>query len=495
MELNKVAESLTKNEITILKSLSKTQDFNKLLSQTKLKEVELNRGLLWLEHKNLIKINTKESELINLDSNGKLYLKSGLPEKRFLDAIKSKPLPINKLEKSAKLSKEELNVSIGLLKRNNYIKLGKEVEITKQGKDFLKENLVEKLLKSLPQELEKLSSKEQSIVKELKTRKQIIIPELVKERTIELTDQGKRLSKLDIKTDLLETLTPEMLMKGNWKNKQFRRYDIKAPVPKFYPGKRHFVNLAIQHAKKIWLEMGFTEMTGPIINTSFWTFDALFAPQDHPAREMQDTFFLEGSGKLPDKKLVNKVRKSHEEGWKYKWSENIAKTLVLRTHTTVLSALTLAKLKESDLPAKFFAIGRNYRNEAVDWKHLFEFNQTEGIVVGKDLTFRDLLGYLKEFFSKMGFPQARFRPAYFPYTECSVEIDVFHPKRKTWVELGGAGIFRPEVVEPLLGKDIQVLAWGPGFDRIIKDYYNIEDIRDLYKNEIKQLREIKGWFK
>src|SRR3989344_2960810 len=439
MELNKVAESLTKNEITILKSLSKTQDFNKLLSQTKLKEVELNRGLLWLEHKNLIKINTKESELINLDSNGKLYLKSGLPEKRFLDAIKSKPLPINKLEK--------------------------------------------------------LSSKEQSIVKELKTRKQIIIPELVKERTIELTDQGKRLSKLDIKTDLLETLTPEMLMKGNWKNKQFRRYDIKAPVPKFYPGKRHFVNLAIQHAKKIWLEMGFTEMTGPIINTSFWTFDALFAPQDHPAREMQDTFFLDGSGKLPDKKLVDKVRRSHEEGWKYKWSENIAKTLVLRTHTTVLSALTLAKLKESDLPAKFFAIGRNYRNEAVDWKHLFEFNQTEGIVVGKDLTFRDLLGYLKEFFSKMGFPQARFRPAYFPYTECSVEIDVFHPKRKTWVELGGAGIFRPEVVEPLLGKDIQVLAWGPGFDRIIKDYYNIEDIRDLYKNEIKQLREIKGWFK
>src|SRR3989344_2836820 len=151
MELNKVAESLTKNEITILKSLSKTQDFNKLLSQTKLKE-------------------------------------------------------------------EELNVSIGLLKRNNYIKLGKEVEITKQGKDFLKENLVEKLLKSLPQELEKLSSKEKELIKELKTRKQIIIPELVKERTIELTDQGKRLSKLDIKTDLLETLTPEMLMKGNWKN-------------------------------------------------------------------------------------------------------------------------------------------------------------------------------------------------------------------------------------------------------------------------------------
>ena len=181
------------------------------------------------------------------------------------------------------------------------------------------------------------------------------------------------------------------------------------------------------------------------------------------------------------------------KGWQYKWDEEKAKKLVMRTHTTVLSTQILARLKEKR--GKFFAIGRNFRNEAVDWSHGFEFNQTEGIVIDPDANFRHLLGYLKEFFKKMGFPQARFRPAYFPYCSPSVEIDVYHPIHKKWIELGGAGIFRPEVVVPLIGEDIPVLAWGPGFDRIIMDYYDIHDIRELYKNDIKQLREVKMWLK
>ncbi len=148
-----------------------------------------------------------------------------------------------------------------------------------------------------------------------------------------------------------------------------------------------------------------------------------------------------------------------------------------------------------DLPKKFFAVGRNFRNETLDWSHLFEFNQFEGIVVDKNANFRHLLGYLKEFFKKIGYPQARFRPAHFPYTEPSVEIDVFHPVHKKWIELGGAGIFRPEVVVPLLGEWVPVLAWGPGLDRQLMEYFQITDIRDLYSNDLKQLREIKKWDK
>ena len=166
---------------------------------------------------------------------------------------------------------------------------------------------------------------------------------------------------------------------------------------------------------------------------------------------------------------------------------------MLRTHTTVLSARTLASLKE--LPAKYFALGVNFRNEAIDWSHNVEFNQTEGIVVDEDANFRHLLGYLRTFFRKMGYPEARFRPAYFPYTEMSVEIDVYHPVHKKWVELGGAGMFRPEVVVPLLGKDIPVLAWGPGFDRTIMEYFRIHDIRQLYGNDVKQLREMPLWMR
>ena len=95
----------------------------------------------------------------------------------------------------------------------------------------------------------------------------------------------------------------------------------------------------------------------------------------------------------------------------------------------------------------------------------------------------------------MGYKKVRVRPAYFPYTEPSAEIEVFHPVKKEWIELGGSGIFRPEVTIPLLGKDIPVLAWGLGLERTIVEYYKIEDLRMLYKNDLKQLREIKLWLK
>ena len=196
-------------------------------------------------------------------------------------------------------------------------------------------------------------------------------------------------------------------------------------------------------------------------------------------------------------KLVEEVKKSHElgvggsKGWQYKWDSEMSKKMVLRTHTTSISSQALAKLKEQYLPVKFFAIGKCFRNETVDWSHGFEFNQSEGIVVDENANFRHLLGYLKQFYKKMGFEKIRFRPSYFPYTEPSVEIDVWHPERKIWFEIGGAGMFRPEVTIPLLGKHIPVLAWGPGFDRSLMDYYKIQDLRELYKNDLTQLRKMK----
>jgi len=317
---------------------------------------------------------------------------------------------------------------------------------------------------------------------------------------VKITPAGKKAASNVEFTDETSVLTPEMLVSGSWKATSFRKYNVVAPVKPIYGGRRHFVNQATEYMRKIYLELGFKEMEGPLVNPAFWNFDALFTAQDHPVREMQDTFYFDPlKATLPEKKLIERVKKAHESGtpgssgWQYKWNESEAKRVVLRTHTTVLSARTLAQLKHEELPVKYFAIGKCFRNETLDWKHLFEFNQFEGIVVDKNANFRHLLGYLKTFFKKLGFPQARFRPAYFPYTEMSIEIDVFHPVRKQWIELGGAGIFRPEVVEPLLGEYVPVLAWGPGFDRILMDYYKITDIRDLYRNDVKQLREMKQW--
>ncbi|MEK6872233.1 MAG: phenylalanine--tRNA ligase subunit alpha, partial [Nanoarchaeota archaeon] len=151
--------------------------------------------------------------------------------------------------------------------------------------------------------------------------------------------------------------------------------------------------------------------------------------------------------------------------------------------------------ENGEFPAKYFALGKCFRNETIDWSHGFEFNQSEGIVVDENANFKQLLGYLTEFFNKMGYEKIRIRPGYFPYTEPSLEIDVFHPHHKKWVELGGAGMFRPEITIPIFGKHVPVLAWGPGFDRIIMEFFNITDLRDMYKNELNQLREMKIWNK
>jgi phenylalanyl-tRNA synthetase alpha chain len=233
--------------------------------------------------------------------------------------------------------------------------------------------------------------------------------------------------------------------------------------------------------------------------------DALFVPQDHPARELQDTFYLEHPAKTAvPRQALERVRAVHEngggtgsKGWQTPFNKEISEQLLLRTHTTVLSAQTLWKIREGKLPipGKYFAVGKCFRNEAVDWSHLFEFNQVEGIIVDPNVSFAQLLGYLRIFFSKMGYNQIRLRPHYFPYTEPSVEIDYWNVQRGKWVELGGAGVFRPEVTKALLGEEVPVLAWGPGMDRIMVEYFGITDLRDLYKNDVKQLREMKRFVK
>ncbi|MBT4174284.1 phenylalanine--tRNA ligase subunit alpha [archaeon] len=462
-----------------------------LTIKSKRKEVEVMRALQWLENKKALKIKLELKEIIHLGELGKKYKTKGLPERRLL-----KELP--KAMKDVKLPKAELNIAIGELKKRGIIELGKQIKIKNKPKE---EFLEEKFLKTLPRALKNLQAEEKHAYENLKKRKDLIETKLEKIRTIELTTLGKKLTKQKIKTNMIEALTPKMIKSNAWKGKEFRHYDVEINVPKIQGGKRHFVKTASEYGKKVWLEMGFEEMTGPHLDSSFWVFDALFTAQDHPVRDLQDTFYIKSNSKLPKKELVNKVKQAHEngikgsKGWQYKWDEKEAKKNVLRTHTTNLSARTLANLDKKDIPKKFFSLGRCYRNESLDWCHIFEFNQTEGIVIDPNANFKHLLGYLTQFAKKMGFPKVRFRPAHFPYTEPSVEGDVYDPIHKKWVEFIAAGVFRPEVVVPLLGEDIPVLAWGPGFDRIITSAYKIKDIRELYKNDIKQLKETKHWMR
>lgn len=487
------------------------KDVNKIIEETKLDETSVKRALKFLEAKKLVTIKTKKSELIDLDINGILYLKKNLPERNLLNALfeAKYPLTLEQAKKLVNLSENEFMIALGVLKDKAFISVtANKIELKANKEEATKKFLEEKFLEALPIAKSDMSEEQKFCYEKLKTRKKIIQIVEKQEIEFELTELGLRVIEEfpKFKQELIEQVTPEIIMKGSWQGKKFRHYDIQSKAPDIYGGKRHFVNQAISYARKVWSEMGFSEISGNLTQTAFWNFDALFTAQDHPVREMQDTFYIcNVKGKLPlDKQLVARVKKAHEKGtngskgWQYRWKEEEAIKVVLRTHTTCLSAATLAKLaslKNKEKKGKFFAIGRCFRNETVDWSHGFEFNQTEGIVVDKNANFRHLLGYLKEFFRKMGHEKIRFRPSYFPYTEPSVEIDVFVPEKNKWLELGGAGIFRPEVVVPLLGEWIPVLAWGPGFDRIIMDYYSIKDLRETYANDLNKLRKMKIWMR
>ncbi|RLI70876.1 phenylalanine--tRNA ligase subunit alpha, partial [Archaeoglobales archaeon] len=300
------------------------------------------------------------------------------------------------------------------------------------------------------------------------------------------------LKKPDVELkEVITDLTPEILLSGSWKNKEFLKYDITIPSKDVFTAKIHPYERIIRECRKIFLEMGFVEIKGNYVQTSFWNFDALFQPQDHPARDMQDTFYLDKCAGL-NEDLVEKVRQTHENGWITgstgwggRWDVNKAKQLVLRTHTTTITIHYLAN--NPNPPVKAFCIDRVYRREAIDATHLPEFDQLEGVVLDKGVGFKHLLGLLREFFLKMGFEDVRFRPGYFPYTEPSVEPEVY-VEDLGWVELGGAGVFRKEVVEPFEIKG-NVLAWGLGIGRLAMLRLGMKDLRRLYLPDIGWLRE------
>jgi len=480
-----------------------------LIKVSGMQEVEVLRALQWLENKEIIKTDTKESKIVKLTEKGRPYIE--LPERTLINVISDRPLIFNEIKEKTGLTDQEINVAIGLLRKQNLLKIEKEkipkfsLNYKDIGNKETDEEILFKRIKNKETDEDFLTKEEKCAINELRKRGLVAI-EIVKHIRIELTELGKEISTEKIDVNIIESLTPEILKNQEWKKKKLRSYDIQAEVPLINFGKSHFVNQGINYMKRIWLDMGFKEMQGTITQTSFWNLDTLFVPQDHPAREMQDTFFIGTKhkikrGNIPEE-LVKKIKEVHENGWTTgskgwggKWNSDKAKEILLRTHTTALSSKKLARIKKEDLPAKYFSIGKVFRNEALDWKHLFEFYQVEGIVVDPNANFRHLIGYLKEFYKKMGYDKIKIKPSFFPYTELSCEVYLLHPTKKEWIETGGAGIFRPEVTKPLLGFECPVLAWGQGMERILTSYYGITDLRELYKNDIKQLREIKEFLK
>lgn len=503
MDIRKLADSLNPAERKVLKVIDNFTSFHDIVKVTGLKDVEVMRALQWMQNKNIIKIKEEQKELVFLDENGLKYLKYGLPERIFLEAI-DEQISISDLAKNTKLSSEEIAISLGTLKSKSAIEIvkGREViaSITEHGKQLLKRGFVEEqfLKEHFPRELRALNEEERFALENLRKRKRIVKIELVKMIEIELTETGEKLIKEKIDEGLIEKVTSQMIKSGTWKHKKFRRFDVKINVPPIFAGRKQHYRKFLDEVRQKFIALGFGEMTGPIVETDFWDMDALFMPQFHAARDIHQAYYIKEPkyGKL-DESLVKKVKEAHEngygtgsKGWRYEFDAKRTHRSILRTQGTACSTRMLAS-KELQIPGKYFAIARCFRYDVIDATHLADFYQTEGIVIEEELNFSHLKGLLKMFAEEFAqTDQIKITPGYFPFTEPSAELHAKHPDLG-WIELGGSGIFRPEMVKPLVGREIPVLAWGIGIDRIAMFKLGIKDIRQLFSHDLEFLRNAK----
>ncbi len=461
-------------------------------------EVEIMGAASWLESKGMARIEERSEKFITLTDMS--VVESGLPERIAVTKIDEAGGKLDMDDLAKKMSGGMDKVAVGWLKRKALADIVPEdgrkfLVLTDKGRSIIGKQLPEEeLLARLAKEPVPAEQADADAVKDLKGRKGVLGEKIVTERSISLTDLGKEIasSGLELKPQITE-ITDRLIQSGEWKNAEFRKYDIQTFAPAVIPAKKHPLSRLGAEIRRMFTDMGFVEMSSEYVQPSFWNLDVLFTPQDHPARDLQDTFYLENPSSIhiDDEELVEKIRNIHENGgdtgstgWGGTWSREMAESALLRTHSTVTSIRYIAA--HPDAPQKAFSISRIFRNESIDATHLPEFTQIEGIVIDENADFDMLISMIKEFYSKMGFDQIRIRPAYFPYTEPSLEIEVFFNGK--WMELGGAGMFRPEVLAPF-GVKTPVLAWGFGFERLAMLKWNIKDIRDLYISDIDTLKK------
>ena len=455
-------------EKKILETLQKlpNQTPEQLSKNTELSIDQIRRGIEWLRLKDLALVNESEKITFSLGPNGLDSFKNGLPERKLINLLKDKPKTFEQIR--SVLSGAGFNVAIANAKKNGWIKIEKNNSDSLVSiKEKPVETPEEKLLSLIGEKT--ISQEEVSnplAMKILLSRPNYVVQTSQKSKTVSLTDAA-----LSLDTSISSS----------------GAIDVEADVPSVFAARTHPLQDTIDEIREIFVNLGFSEILGNMTQSSFWNFDALFTPQDHPARELQDTFYLENTeSKNPaSSSQIKNVSSSHKKNWKYDWKLSESQKMVLRTHTTCVTIKHLAEQKPDN--ARIFSVGRVFRNEKVSYKHLVEFNQIEGIVIGNNTTLRDLMGIQKEFYKKLGLTKIKFWPTFFPYTEPSLQTMVYNEKLGKWIELFGMGIFRPEVTKPL-GIDKPVLAWGGGIERIAMLKYELDDVREFYNNNLSWLR-------
>ncbi|WP_415282995.1 phenylalanine--tRNA ligase subunit alpha [Candidatus Nitrososphaera sp. FF02] len=479
-------------ERSILKALVGAQLATDRLAQAASLSIDqARRGIEWLKSKNLVSVNELVSSTVSLDAAGRGAAQFGLPERRLVRAVKEGKATMADVLTAGALKGEEVNAAVAGARRNQWVQFdaGNRMAAAPAAENKSPEELLLERLADGDCNVSALSEQEKKGLDLLKKRPNYVSIKEQKDTLVSISDSGRALLPAIESEKVLERrLTPELIMSGKWKQVELSALDVEAPAPVVHAGRSHPLVDIIEEVKEIFVGLGFSEIDGPVVQSGFWNFDALFTPQDHPAREMQDTFYVSGERQpVPaSKEQAAKVSAVHRQGWGG-WSQKEAERVVLRTHTTPVTLQHLAKLQPET--ARFFSVGRVFRNEKVSYKHLVEFHQVEGVATAPRASLRDLMGLQKEFYARMGIKKIKFWPTFFPYTEPSLQSMVYNEKLQKWVELFGMGIFRPEVTKPL-GIKNPVLAWGGGLERIAMLRFGLDDVRDLYANRVSWLRSV-----
>lgn len=498
--------SLRPNEVIALRALDElggSAELEAIQERGKLDHAAAMRAILSLSEQGLVHAREESEIILKLSEEGREYARVGLPERRLVDAAlrAGGHAKIDELVVELKLSKSLIAPTLGWVKKKNWARIVKQenvpfISLEESPPTSDDEKLLKKFAGAGEAHFAQLKEDEQETAQWLERRGLVESRQKTK-RLINMSEQGRKLVKAGLALyQEVSQLTPELIASGKWRDASFRKYNIKAAITPAWPGKKQPYKRFLDELKWKLVSLGFQEMVGPTVELMFFNCDALYMPQDHPAREIHDIYFVKSPqyGTVgPFRHFLPKVAETHEDGWKtgssgwgYDYDVKESERLILRSQGTALSARTLVG-KNLMVPGKYFSVVRCYRPDVVDRTHLTEFNQVEGIVVGGGLTLRDLLGVLERFAVDIaGADKVRFRPDYFPFTEPSVELQAYK-KDYGWLEFGGSGIFRPELTLPL-GVNVPVLAWGIGVDRLFMMRAGIDDIRQLFTHDLDWLR-------
>ncbi|KAM3508672.1 hypothetical protein MY10362_001036 [Beauveria mimosiformis] len=450
-----------------------------------------------LGSRSMITYSTIEREEAVLEPEAEQIAEHGSHEARVFEALR---------KAMDGLSVQELEAAIG---DKNVTKLGqgkafreKWIAKNKDGKLVATADSIQDVTQTQLQKIRETRTGDAKTLTDLKKRKLIKMQKIISFKV----EKGPKFA-LEIQKEETD-LTSDMITSGAWKTANFKPYNFKALGADQNAGALHPLNKVRQEFRQIFFEMGFEEMpANKFVETGFWNFDALFVPQQHPARDLQDTFYI-SDPKVADKPRPqedgqdteaywNNVKEVHQDGkygsigYRYPWAAEESLRLVLRTHTTSISAALLHKLASQKgpdgrpPPARYFSIDRVFRNETVDATHLAEFHQVEGVIADYGLTLGGLMEFMEIFFGKMGITDLKFKPAYNPYTEPSMEIFSYHKGLGKLVEIGNSGMFRPEMLEAMgLPKDMRVFGWGLSLERPTMIKYKISNIRELLGHKV-----------